>query len=64
MIELHAVVGQVRPDAPAEHVVRDPCEQPGVDAETFRRIAEATRKGCPVSAALAGVDIRWEAELE
>jgi osmotically inducible protein OsmC len=36
---------------------------PGVDAETFRRIAEATRKGCPVSVALAGVDIQLEAEL-
>jgi len=37
---------------------------PGVDAETFRRIAEATRKGCPVSVALAGVEIQLEAELE
>lgn len=37
---------------------------PGADAETFRRIAEATRKGCPVSVALAGVDIELEAELE
>lgn len=37
---------------------------PGVDAETFRRIAEATKTGCPVSVALAGVDIQLEAELE
>lgn len=37
---------------------------PGVDAETFRRIAEATRTGCPVSVALAGVEIQLEAELE
>lgn len=37
---------------------------PGVDAETFRALAEATRKGCPVSAALAGVDIQLDAELE
>ena len=37
---------------------------PGVDAEAFRRIAEATKRGCPVSVALAGVDIQLEAELE
>lgn len=37
---------------------------PGVDADTFRRTAEATKKGCPVSVALAGVDIQLEAELE
>ena len=37
---------------------------PGVDADTFRRAAEDTKKGCPVSVALAGVDIQLEAELE
>ncbi len=37
---------------------------PGVDADTFRQTAEATKKGCPVSVALAGVDIQLEAELE
>ncbi|MEW5929698.1 MAG: OsmC family peroxiredoxin [Gemmatimonadota bacterium] len=37
---------------------------PGVDADTFRQAAEATKKGCPVSVALAGVDIQLEAELE
>jgi osmotically inducible protein OsmC len=37
---------------------------PGVDAETFRQIAEATRSGCPVSVALGGVDIELDAELE
>lgn len=37
---------------------------PGVDAESFRQTAEATKKGCPVSVALAGVDIQLEAELE
>jgi osmotically inducible protein OsmC len=37
---------------------------PGMDAEAFRRIAEATRQGCPVSVALAGVEIQLEAELE
>lgn len=37
---------------------------PGVDAEAFQRVAQATREGCPVSQALAGVDIQLEAELE
>lgn len=37
---------------------------PGMDPETFRRIAEATRKGCPVSVALAGVEIQLDAQLE
>lgn len=36
----------------------------GIDAAAFREIAEATRKACPVSVALAGVDIQVEAELE
>ena len=37
---------------------------PGIDAEAFRAAAEATKTGCPVSQALAGVDIQLEAELE
>ncbi|HEX8273548.1 MAG TPA: OsmC family peroxiredoxin [Longimicrobiaceae bacterium] len=37
---------------------------PGVDADTFRQAAEATKTGCPVSVALAGVDIQLDAELE
>lgn len=36
---------------------------PGIDATEFRRIAEEARKGCPVSRALAGVDITVEAKL-
>jgi len=32
-------------------------EVPGIDAETFARIAEAAKAGCPVSAALAGIPI-------
>lgn len=36
-----------------------------VDEETFQRVVEATRIGCPVSAALLGnVDIQVEATLE
>ncbi len=37
---------------------------PGVDDATFQSVAEGTKKGCPVSQALAGVDITLEATLE
>ena len=37
---------------------------PGVDAEKFRQIAEATKEGCPVSKALKGnVEITLNAQL-
>ena len=36
---------------------------PGIDAETFRSIAEQAKQGCPVSKALAGVDIELDAQL-
>lgn len=37
---------------------------PGVSAEEFAQIAEATKSGCPVSAALTGVEITLDARLE
>ena len=37
---------------------------PGIDADAFRQAAEATKTGCPVSVALAGVDIQLDAALE
>ena len=37
---------------------------PGVDDAKFQSIAAATKTGCPVSKALAGVDIQMEATLE
>ena len=38
---------------------------PGIDADGFREAAEAAKKGCPVSQALAGVpEITLDAELE
>lgn len=37
---------------------------PGIDAAALREAAENTKKGCPVSRALAGVEITVEAELE
>jgi osmotically inducible protein OsmC len=37
---------------------------PGIDRETFGSLAEAAKQGCPVSKALAGVEISLEAQLE
>jgi osmotically inducible protein OsmC len=36
---------------------------PGLDETAFRELAEAAKKGCPVSRALAGVDIHLDARL-
>ena len=36
---------------------------PGIDEKKFLEQAEATKKGCPVSQALAGVEIRLKARL-
>jgi osmotically inducible protein OsmC len=36
---------------------------PGIDAAKFQEIAEATKKGCPVSRALAGTKITLTAKL-
>jgi lipoyl-dependent peroxiredoxin len=38
-------------------------EVPGIDPQAFSAIAEETRAGCPVSAALAGVQITLDAKL-
>ena len=36
---------------------------PGIDEARFREIAEQTKKGCPVSKALAGTQINLDAKL-
>jgi osmotically inducible protein OsmC len=36
---------------------------PGIDEETFRKYADEAKAGCPVSRALAGVEITLEAKL-
>ena len=36
---------------------------PGIDEAQFKEIAENAKKGCPVSRALAGVDIHLDAKL-
>lgn len=39
-------------------------EVPNIDAAAFRKVAEATKTGCPVSRALAGVKIEMTARLQ
>jgi osmotically inducible protein OsmC len=36
---------------------------PGIDEKTFKEKAEAAKKGCPVSVALTGVEIKLQARL-
>jgi lipoyl-dependent peroxiredoxin len=36
---------------------------PGIDDDEFQRVADAAKKGCPVSKALAGPEITLEASL-
>jgi lipoyl-dependent peroxiredoxin len=36
---------------------------PGIDAATFQELAEKAKKGCPVSQALAAVEIKLDAKL-
>ena len=38
-------------------------EVPGISAEQFQEIAEGAKQGCPVSAALGGVEITLSARL-
>lgn len=38
-------------------------EVPGIDDNKFQEIAEAAKKGCPVSKALTGVNIQLDATL-
>ncbi|HEX8209168.1 MAG TPA: OsmC family peroxiredoxin [Longimicrobium sp.] len=45
-------------------MLRCRAQVPNVDADTFAGIAAATKAGCPVSKALAGVDIQLDAALE
>lgn len=39
-------------------------EVPGIDANTFQAQAEATKKGCPVSKALTGTEIKLTANVK
>ncbi len=45
-------------------VLRTSAEVPGIDEAKFREFAEGAKKGCPVSQALAGTDIKLEATLK
>ncbi len=55
-----------RPDGAAISLIelRVRARVPGIGAEEFARHAEAARTGCPVSKALASVEIRLQASLE
>lgn len=44
------------------HLVTE-AEIPGIDPQTFQQMAEETKSGCPVSAALSGVKITLDARL-
>ena len=44
--------------------LRTDAEVPGIDAAKFQEIAEQTKKGCPVSAALSGTQINLKATLK
>ena len=44
--------------------LRVTADVPGVDEARFQEVARATKTGCPVSQALAGVDIQLEATLQ
>lgn len=44
--------------------LRVTAQVPGIDDAKFQEIAAATKTGCPVSKALAGVDIQLEATLQ
>ncbi len=55
MVDGKARITQIHLDTTAE--------VPGVDAHKFQEIAEATKRGCPVSVALAGVELTLEARL-
>ena len=43
--------------------LRTRADVPGLDADAFQRHAEEAKQGCPVSKALAGVEITLQAEL-
>jgi osmotically inducible protein OsmC len=45
-------------------LLKTSAEVPGIDETKFREFAEGAKKGCPVSQALAGTDIRLEAALK
>ena len=44
--------------------LRTRAQVPGIDEADFQRIAQDAKQNCPVSRALAGVDIQLEATLE
>ncbi|SMO96602.1 OsmC family protein [Gracilimonas mengyeensis] len=65
-VETHAdVVLESTDDGPAITTITLTAkgDVPGIDDDKFQEIAEAAKKGCPVSKALAGVNIKLDATL-
>ncbi len=44
-------------------VLKTEADVPGIDESTFKELAQAAKEACPVSKALAGVDISLDATL-
>ena len=57
---------EMLPDGPKITTIEldNESEVPGIDAAAFQQQAEATKKGCPVSKALTGTDIKLSATLK
>ena len=65
-ISTEAKVNLVKGDAGfsiADITLNCKAEIPDIDEAKFQEVAEGAKKGCPVSRALAGVDIKLKAEL-
>lgn len=57
-------LGQVEGKARITRIdLQTEAEVPGIDKDAFMKIAEGTKTGCPVSAALTGVEITLDARL-
>ena len=59
---VHLAVGPAGASIPRIELLCE-AEVPGIDAAAFAEQAEGAKKGCPVSKALAGVEISLEAKL-
>lgn len=65
-VSTEAKVNLVKGDAGfsiAEITLECKAEIPNIDEAKFQEVAEGAKKGCPVSRALAGVEIKLNAEL-
>ena len=62
--QAHVYLGRVEGKSRITRIhLESEAEVPDIGREEFMKIAEATKTGCPVSAALTGVEITLEAHL-